>query len=105
MVLEDYIWMVKALSEVVRRLKKIEHVKGAGIFGLKNAYISFFCFRVNWGASGGTLKLDINHEESYLLTETDKKRAVSRLTLSLFITQITWIIILKLHFMRNCLLK
>lgn len=99
MVLEAHTWTVKALSEVVHLLKKLERTKIADSWSVK-CLISFFCSRVNWGVSRGTLKIDINHEESYLpLIEMEGKRAVSRATISLLITQVTWIIIYKLHFM------
>lgn len=64
-------------KSIVRSGSSIEEnraCKSCRIFGLKNACISFFCFRANWSASWGILKLDINQEESYLLIETDRKK-------------------------------
>lgn len=65
-------------KSIVRSGSSVEEnraCKRCRIFGLRYAFISSFCFMVNWGASRGMLKLDINHEESYLLTEMVRKKS------------------------------
>lgn len=75
MVLEDCIWTVKALSEVVHSLKKLEHGKTAEYMVCRILH-----FILLFQGLLGCFLSYLNHEESYLLlTEMEGKKLFQEL--------------------------